>query len=128
VISALPALVAAVAVIPATAGAAAFKATLSAPTHTPKAGVKWWYRVRATDRAGKPIAARLTAQIVDPAGGAHYVQYDGTKRNIRNRPFRGVFRDYIIWPASSRGIPLQLRLAVKAKGATITLRYRVTAR
>jgi hypothetical protein len=128
VLRAVSVLVAAVALIPAMAVAATFKARLSAPTHTPKAGVKWWYTLRATNRAGKPIAARLTAQIVDPAGGTHYVQYDGTKRNIRNRRFRGVFRDYITWPASSRGIPLQLRLTVKAQGAAITLRYRVTAR
>ena len=43
-----------------------FKATLTAPTHTPKVNKKWYYVVRVTDLHGKPIKARLTAQIKDP--------------------------------------------------------------
>ena len=51
--------------------------TLTAPTHTPKINVRWYYTVRAT-RDGKPVAARLTAQIVDPIGGVHPVQFGTT--------------------------------------------------
>jgi diadenosine tetraphosphatase ApaH/serine/threonine PP2A family protein phosphatase len=110
-----------------TTSASTLRATLSAPTHTPKANVKWRYAVHAT-RGGTPVRARLTAQIVDPIGGAHPVLYANTKRKLVNWPFRGTFRDYVIWPGSSRGIPLTFRVTVVSGGARRVLRYRVTPR
>jgi hypothetical protein len=103
-----------------------FKATLTAPTHMPKVNTHWVYTVRATDRAGHPIAARVTVQTIDPFGLAHPVQYANTKQDIVNRPFKGVFRDFAVWPSSSRGFTLTLRAIVKARGSTVTLNYRVT--
>src|SRR5215831_12795391 len=103
------------------------KATLTAPTHTPKANTKWYYTVRVTN-GGKPAAARLTAQILDPIGGVNPVDYDGTKKPITNFPFKGTFRDYIIWPSDAKGFKLTLRLTVKAAGKTKVLRYTVTPR
>jgi hypothetical protein len=109
-----------------------FKATLIAPTHTPKVSIKWYYTIRVTDLSGKPIAARLTEQIKDPTGQAHPVQYGPTKKNITNWRFTGRFHDYIIWPADSKLADflggLVLRATVKAGGATVVLTYRVKPR
>jgi hypothetical protein len=99
--------------------------TLTAPTHTPKINTRWYYTVRATE-AGKPVAGRLTAQIVDPIGASHPVQFGTTTKNITNWGFTGRFRDFIIWPASSRGIPLRLRVIVKVGTTKRTLTYAVT--
>ena len=110
-----------------TFAAAGVKATLTAPTHTPKINTKWYYTLRVTD-GGKPASARLTAQIVDPIGGAHPVLYGATKKPITNRAFKGTFRDYIVWTAESRGVPLTLRLTVRAGTAKKVLTYGVTAR
>jgi hypothetical protein len=101
------------------------KATLTAPGHAPKVNAKWHYTLRVT-QGGKPASAKLTAQIVDPIGGVHLVQFGSTKRNIRNFPIKGVFRDYIIWPGSSNGIALTLRFLIHAGGKTTTLKYHVT--
>src|SRR5262245_34841290 len=64
-------------------------ARLTAPTHTPKVGTRWPYSVRVTSRAGKPLPARITVQIVDPVGGVHPVQLGVTKVNIVRHPFVG---------------------------------------
>lgn len=101
------------------------KATLTAPGHAPKVNTKWHYTLRVT-QGGKPASAKLTAQIVDPIGGVHLVQFGSTKRNIKNFPIRGLFRDYIIWPGSSNGISLTLRFLIHAGGKTTTLKYHVT--
>jgi hypothetical protein len=105
--------------------AAPLTAALTAPTHTPKIKTRWYYIVRAT-QAGKPAAGKLTAQIVDPIGSSHPVQFASSTKNITNWPFTGRFRDFIIWPASSRGIPLKLRVVVKVGSAKRVLTYAVT--
>jgi hypothetical protein len=105
--------------------ASAAKVTLTAPTHTPKIKTRWYYTVRATE-AGRPVAGRLTAQIVDPIGASHPVQFGTTTKNLTNWAFAGRFRDFIIWPASSRGIPLVLRVVVKVGTAKRTVTYAVT--
>ena len=102
------------------------KATLSAPTHTPKINTRWYYVLRVTD-GGRPAAARITAQIVDPIGGAHAVQLGATKKNITNYPIRGTFRDYVIWPSDSREIRLTLRIAVRTGGTKKIVTYSVVA-
>ncbi len=97
-------------------GASAVKVTLTAPGHTPKVNVHWSYSVSATS-GGKPAPAKVTAQIVDPIGGVHPVQFGTSTKNIVNWPFKGTFRDFIIWPPSSAvGIPLTFRLTVQVRG------------
>jgi hypothetical protein len=81
--------------------------TITAATHRPKVGAKLPYRVTAS-RGGK-----LRVQILDPFGGVHAVQYDNTKRNVTNFPFKGVFRDYLEFPAESRGFRLVVKATVK---------------
>jgi hypothetical protein len=103
-----------------------FKATLTAAGHTPTVNARWAYSVGATSTAGKPIAARITVQTKDPLGGIHPIEFFNVKKNIVNYPFKGVFRDAITWPPASRGIPLTLRITVKAGGATRILSYAVT--
>lgn len=100
------------------------KATLTAPGHAPKIGTKWHYTLRVTQK-GRPAAAKLTAQIVDPIGGVHPVDLGLTKKPITGLPVKGVFRDFIIWPGDARDIQLTLRFLVRAGGKTTTIRYRV---
>ena len=54
------------------------------------------------------------------------MEFGKNTKKIVNWPFKGTFRDYIIWPASSRGIPLRLRLIVRVGAVRKTLVYRVT--
>jgi hypothetical protein len=100
------------------------QATLATPGHAPKINTHWNYVVRVTD-GGKPVAARITAQIVDPIGGAHPVEFGKSTRPITNWPFKGVFRDFIVWPASSRGVPLKLRIVVRVGAVRKTIVYPV---
>lgn len=102
-------------------------ATLTAATHTPKVGVHWRYSVHATI-AGKPARARVTVQIVDPLGGKHPVGFGAKKGNVTRIPFRGTFRDFVIWPKSSVGFPLLFRVTVTAGKAKRVIDYKVTVR
>jgi hypothetical protein len=115
--------------VPLVAGAApSFRATLSAPTHTPKLNAKWFYVVRATNGAGKPVKATITIQLVDPFGGVHVVQFGDTMKPIVNRPFTSTFRDFIRFPPESQGFKLTVRVTVKALGGKRVLTYWVKPR
>jgi hypothetical protein len=107
---------------------AAFKATLAGGGHTPQVNTRWAYTVRATTSAGKPLEARLTAQVVDPLGTAHPVEFFTSKKHVTNILFRGTFRNAVTWPPESRGFPLTFRVTVKVGTAKRVLRYTVTPR
>jgi hypothetical protein len=111
----------------ASALAAAPTVTLTAPGHSPKAGTHWLYSIKA-EQGGKPAAAKLTAVIVDPIGGVHAVDYGTTTKPLKNWPFTGTFHDFVVWPKSSRGIPVTFRLTVTVGGAKKVITYRVTPR
>jgi hypothetical protein len=114
---------------PPPAPAAHFRATLSAPAHTPPVGAqKWWYVVRAATAQGKPLHARLTVEVVDPLGTAHAAEVGTSTRKLLNFPFVGRYRDFAQWPASSRGFRLTFRVIVKAQGSSKTLTYWVRPR
>jgi hypothetical protein len=117
----------ATALVLALGGSAPVRVTVAAPGHTPRIGPRWYYTVRVST-AGKPAAARLTEQIVDPLGGTHPVEFGPTTKDITNWPFRGRFRDYIIWPKDGRGIPLTFRVIVSVGGKKHVVDYRVTPR
>jgi hypothetical protein len=108
-------------------GAVGLTATFSAPTHTPKVNAKWFYTVRAS-RAGKPVRATITSEIVDPYGGVHPVEFGCCHRNVTNRPFTGVFRDYVKFPPESQGFKLTFRVTVRALGARRVLAYWIKVR
>ena len=124
----LIALVAVLAVLtPASSGAPVpFKAVLKAPATQPKVDVKWPYSIKVTDLKGNAIRATVTAVVLDPLGTAHVMDYGptgppnpGPRKPITNWPFKGTFRDYIIFPEDARLATalggLTLRWTVKAK-------------
>jgi hypothetical protein len=99
-----------------------FRASLSAPTHTPKIIVKWWYTVKVADLRGRPMRARITVRIKDPLGGVHQVQFGrNVKKDVKNYPIDGRFRDWVNWPRDSAiGVTLTFQVVVKtAKGQTV---------
>ena len=110
------------------AAPAPFTAELSAPTHTPKATTRWYWTLRVTDPQKRPIPARITAEVVDPFGGVHPVEFGPTTRKIVDFPIKGSFRDYAIWPAASKGFKLTFRVTVTAKGVTRRVEYWVKPR
>lgn len=104
---------------------APLKATLTGPTHSPKINTKWYYVVKVT-QGGKPAHVRMTAVIVDPLGGTHLVEFGPTTKKIKNWPIVGRYRDYIIWPPDSRGVPLTLRITlVGAHNKRAVVKYSV---
>ena len=107
--------------------APAARIALQAPGHAPKVNTHWNYSVTVT-RSGKAAAATITAQIVDPIGGVHPVQFGLTTKNVNAFPFKGTFHDFVIWPAESRGIPLTFRLTVKSGTTRKVIAYPVTPR
>ena len=114
--------------------AAGFRARLSAPNHNPLANKLWYIKVSATTASGKPLRATATYQFAfngqvvatrypspaspcDETGGKHPYA------------FKGSYRDGLLFPARSTGIPLTLRVVVKVKGMGVkTLNWKVVVR
>jgi hypothetical protein len=99
--------------------------TIVTPGHTPKINTHWTYVVHASE-GGKPVAASITAQLVDPLGTVHPVRFGKLAKNITNTPFKGSFSDYIVWPPISSGLPLTLRIRVRVGAVLKTLTYVLT--
>jgi hypothetical protein len=122
------------------AAAAPFKATLKAPTHNPKANALWRITVTARSNSGKALRATadyqflLRGQVVarsHPSPNADPRSACAKAGNCRHAPwpFRGRYRDTLIWPARSAGIDLTFRVVVKVKGlGTRNLDYSVRVR
>jgi len=106
-------------------GAGTLHVTFTGSGHAPKINKHWPFSVKATV-GGKPAKAKLTMQIVDPIGGVHPVERGPSTQLIRNWPFTGVYRDYMIFPASSRDIPLKLRATVTSGTQKKVVTYTVT--
>jgi hypothetical protein len=105
--------------------AAPLKVTVTAPNHAPPVGLRWNYSVAATV-GGRHVKGLITEVIVDPIGGVHPIQFGNTKQIIKNRPFKGVFRDFIIWPKSSRGVPVTWRITVVVGKTKRVVNYKIT--
>jgi hypothetical protein len=105
---------------------APFKATLHAPTHTPRVNRPWVITVRATDLQGDPIRARLTMRFL--FGGVAVGKVD----NGRVHTFVGTWREKkgeeIEFPASARGQRLTFQALVTARRHTVRLNYWVRPR
>jgi hypothetical protein len=95
--------------------------TVSSATHTPKINAHWVYKVKATS-GGKPANGKLIVQVVDPLGGVHAVKF-GAKSST---PFKGAFSDYMIFPATGRGIPLTVRFTLHVGAATKVATFAIT--
>jgi len=106
--------------------AAAFKATLSAPTHRPRVNRPWPITIRATDLAGHPIRAKLTMRLLYSGIAV------GKVDNGRVYTFVGAWREKkgeeIKYPSASRGTRLTFQALVTAHGRTIKLNYWVRPR
>jgi hypothetical protein len=104
---------------------AAFKATLHAPTHTPRVNTPWPITIRATDVHGHPTRARVTMRFL--FAGVPVGKVD----NGRVYFFVGSWRERkgqeIKFPPASRGQRLTFQALVTARGHTIKLNYWVQA-
>jgi hypothetical protein len=105
----------ALALLAAAGAAATLHVSLSVQTLKPKAGAHWPYTVTAT-AGGRPAKGTVTAQIVDPLGGVHAVQFGANTKNVTRIPFTGTFKDYVIWPKDAVGYPLKFRVIVRSNG------------
>ncbi len=103
-----------------------FKATLHAPTHTPRVNRPWPIWVHVTDRSGRPIRARLTMRFL--LAGVPVGKVD----NGRVYTFTGTWRERkgeeITFPAEGRGHRLTFQALVTARGRTAKLNYWVQPR
>jgi len=103
-----------------------FSASLTAPTHRPKANAPWRYTIYVTDLHGRPIAAKVRMQVLFngfPAGqvdNGKTFSFAGTWREPRNAP--------VIWPPASRGRALTFEALVTARGQTKKLDYAIRVR
>ena len=115
--------------LPVAAGAAApltvvFKAT----THAPKVNARWPWSITATS-AGKPIVGTVTAQVLDPIGGVHAVEFGGVKSKfVTNVKFAGRFHDFVLFPPISKGVQVTFRVTVKTALGKRVVNYPVQAR
>jgi hypothetical protein len=105
--------------------AAPLKVTVTASGHAPRVGVRLKYSVAATV-GGRRVKGLLTEVIVDPIGGVHPIDYANTKKPIKNWPFKGVFRDFIVWPKSARGVPVTWRITVVVGKTKRVVNYKIT--
>jgi hypothetical protein len=112
--------------VPSAGAAVGINAKLTAPATEPKVNVKWPYSIRVTDLKGKAVRATVTAVVVDPLGTVHPIDYGptgppnpGPPKPVTKWPFKGTFRDYMIFPPESKLATqlggLTLRWTVKSK-------------
>jgi hypothetical protein len=98
-----------------------FKATLHAPTHTPRVNSPWPIWIRVTDRAGRPVHARLTMRFlfagvpVGKVDNGRVYTFTGTWREPKGKEIR--------FPAASRGQRLTFQAIVTARRRTVKLNY-----
>ena len=114
----------------APASAARFVATLKAPTHHPRADRAWTITVTCRSRSGRPLRATATYQFLS-GGQVVATRYPSPHAPERHTPFpfRGSFRDPVLWPKRSIGVPLTFRVVVAVKGkGKVNLDYAVRVR
>ncbi len=104
--------------IPASASAAAFRAHLRAPNHTPTMNKKWWITVTAT-RGRAKLSGKVSYRFVTSAG---------TFSRPGHRFKHGVYRDWLRFPAAAVGHKLILRVVVSTRYGTVGLNWSVTPR
>jgi hypothetical protein len=105
---------------------AAFKATFVGGGHTPIINTRWPYTVKVTDAKGKPLAARITAVVIDPVGGVHPVEFFANHKHVTNYAIKGTFRDAIIWPPEANGYTVNFTVTVRVGTAKKVLTYPLT--
>jgi len=93
---------------------------LTATNHTPVANKPWYYTVRATNSAGKPVSATVHAQVLTQ--GQVVGQIDNGA--VHNAP-HGIWTEEVTWPPASVGQPLTMQVVVTALGTTATADYTI---
>ncbi len=123
-------LVVAALAVPISVGAASaaktapFKIAFHAPKHTPKVNERWPWSVKVTTKAGKPLAARISAVVIDPIGGVHPVEYGCCKKKfITNVKIKGRFADYVQFPLAAKGYRVTFKVTVKTALGTRAVTY-----
>jgi len=81
--------------------------TLSATSHAPKVGDGWTVEVNAT-RKGSPLPGRVTADALFQGSPVYDIDTGTLKA--------GRYRYHDVWPQRAAGVPLTIRLKVKAGG------------
>ena len=115
--------------VPLAAGAATGPVVVfHATTHTPKVNQRWPWSITVT-KAGAPLAARVSAAVVDPIGGVHPVEYGCCKgKFVTNVKIKGRFADYVLFPLAAKGYRVTFRVTVKTAIGTRVVRYWVQTR
>ncbi len=93
---------------------------LTATNHTPVANKPWYYTVRITNSAGKPVSATVRAQVLTQ--GQVVGQIDN--RAVHNAP-KGVWTEEVTWPPAAVGQPLVMQVVVTALGSTAKANYAI---
>jgi hypothetical protein len=102
--------------------------TFHATTHSPKVNTHWPWSITATSGA-KKLAGTVTAQVVDPVGGIHAVDFGGsTTKSVTNIRFVGRFADFVIFPPISRGLSITFRVTVRTALGKKVVNFPVTAK
>jgi hypothetical protein len=98
----------------AVAAAPAFKVAFTASKHTPKVNERWPWSIRVTTATGKPLAATISAVVIDPIGGVHPVEYGCCARKfITKVRIKGTFRDFVQYPLSAKGYRITFKVIVR---------------
>jgi hypothetical protein len=121
----LAALALVVLAFPVGAGATpAFKVAFTASKHTPKVNERWTWSIRVTTAAGKPLAATISAVVIDPIGGVHPVEYGCcAKKFVTKVRIRGVFRDFVQYPLAAKGYQITFKVTVRTALGTKAVTY-----
>lgn len=121
----------ALAVGASSANAANFVARLHAPNHHPTAGKLWWITVSARSPSGRAMRASAYYQFLYN-GQVVSKQYPNphSLRHAPRRPysFTGRYRDSILWPKRSIGIPLTFRVVIRVGRTTKHVDWKVKVR
>jgi len=95
--------------------APAIRATLTAPTHTPKVNAPWHDVVRVTNGAGHPMPAVVHLQAMFQGVAVGQIGL--------HKVSNGVWSETINWPAASVGQALVFQALATALGTTLTIDY-----
>lgn len=105
------------------AEASNFVLKMHAPNHSPKAGKLWYITVSARSRSGQGLRGAAWYQFLY-AGQVVSTQYPNPHAPKNGPPgkhpwhFRGSYRDGLLFPKRSVGIPLTLRVLVRVGRTT----------
>jgi hypothetical protein len=109
---------------PAAGAAPSFKVVFTASKHTPRVNERWPWSISVTTAAGKPLAATISAVVVDPIGGVHPVEYGCcAKKFVTNVKIKGTFRDFVQYPLSAKGYRITFKVTVKTALGTRAVTY-----